>query len=168
MKETVLLFNITSRESRLKIGKALLPMNITVKAVTSEDYSQSIGYLAGMKDMERRNKDIENNEDIDNNEDIENNKDLENNEAEPNSLESKTTEPTASEANISYNDLAGEMIVMAGLSGARMEQVLQALRKAGVLKSCLKAVLTDTNRFWNAFKLYEELKSEYDTMHNKN
>lgn len=162
MKETVLLFNITSRESRLKIGKALLPMNITVKAVTSEDYSQSIGYLAGMKDMERRNKDIENNEDI------ENNKDLENNEAEPTSLESKTTEPTASEANISYNDLAGEMIVMAGLSGARMEQVLQALRKAGVLKSCLKAVLTDTNRFWNAFKLYEELKSEYDTMHNKN
>ncbi|WP_035297802.1 DUF3783 domain-containing protein [Clostridium sp. KNHs205] len=162
MKETVLLFNITSRESRLRIGKALLPMNITVKAVTSEDYSQSIGYLAGMKDMERRNKDIENNEDI------ENNKDLENNEAEPNSLESKTTEPTASEANISYNDLAGEMIVMAGLSGARMEQVLQALRKAGVLKSCLKAVLTDTNRFWNAFKLYEELKSEYDTMHNKN
>ncbi len=156
MKETVLLFNITSRESRLKIGKALLPMNITVKAVTSEDYSQSIGYLAGMKDMERRNKDIENN------------KDLENNEAEPTSLESKTTEPTASEANISYNDLAGEMIVMAGLSGARMEQVLQALRKAGVLKSCLKAVLTDTNRFWNAFKLYEELKSEYDTMHNKN
>ena len=162
MKETVLLFNITSRESRLKIGKALLPMNITVKAVTSEDYSQSIGYLAGMKDMERRNKDIKNNEDI------ENNKDLENNEAEPTSLESKTTEPTASEANISYNDLAGEMIVMAGLSGARMEQVLQALRKAGVLKSCLKAVLTDTNRFWNAFKLYEELKSEYDTMHNKN
>lgn len=162
MKETVLLFNITSRESRLKIGKALLPMNITVKAVTSEDYSQSIGYLAGMKDMERRNKDIENNEDI------ENNKDLENNEAEPTSLESKTTEPTASEANISHNDLAGEMIVMAGLSGARMEQVLQALRKAGVLKSCLKAVLTDTNRFWNAFKLYEELKSEYDTMHNKN
>lgn len=162
MKETVLLFNITSRESRLKIGKALLPMNITVKAVTSEDYSQSIGYLAGMKDMERRNKDIESNENMENNEDIENNV------VEPTSLESKTTETTASEAKISYNDLAGEMIVMAGLSGARMEQVLQALRKAGVLKSCLKAVLTDTNRFWNAFKLYEELKSEYDTMHNKN
>lgn len=150
MKETVLLFNITSRESRLKIGKALLPMNITVKAVTSEDYSQSIGYLAGMKDMERRNKDIGNNE------------------AEPTSLEKNTIEPTTSETNISYNDLAGEMIVMAGLSGARMEQVLQALKKAGVLKSCLKAVLTDTNRFWNAFKLFQELKSEYDTMHNKN
>ncbi len=150
MKEIVLLFNITSRESRLKIGKALLPMNITVKAVTSEDYSQSIGYLAGMKDMERRNKDIGNNE------------------AEPTSLEKNTTEPTTSETNISYNDLAGEMIVMAGLSGARMEQVLQALKKAGVLKSCLKAVLTDTNRFWNAFKLFQELKSEYDTMHNKN
>ncbi len=150
MKETVLLFNITSRESRLKIGKALLPMNITVKAVTCEDYSQSIGYLAGMKDMERRNKDIGNNE------------------AEPTSLEKKTIEPTTSETNISYNDLAGEMIVMAGLSGARMEQVLQALKKAGVLKSCLKAVLTDTNRFWNAFKLFQELKSEYDTMHNKN
>ncbi|MDF2870289.1 MAG: hypothetical protein K0R05_1864 [Anaerocolumna sp.] len=140
MKETVLLFNITSRESRLKIGKALLPMNITVKAVTREDHSQCIGYLAGMKEMGTTSINKDNN----------------------------STEESTLEINNKYNELAGEMIVMAGLSGAKMEQVLQALRKAGILKSCLKAVLTDTNRFWNAFKLYEELKNEYDTMNKSN
>ncbi|WOO36221.1 DUF3783 domain-containing protein [Anaerocolumna sp. AGMB13020] len=155
MKETVLLFNITSRESRLKIGKALLPMNIAVKAVATEEYSQSIGYLAGMKDRETRIKVIEKNV-------------AETNVAETNAVVTNAKETNTLEGNTPYDNLAGEMIVMAGLTASKMELVLQAFRKAGILKSCLKAVLTDTNRFWNAFQLYEEQKREYDKMNNVN
>lgn len=122
MKETVLLFNISLREKRLKIGKALLPLNIAVKAVESKDYNQSIGYLAGNKEM-----------------------------------------PETKEA-YDGGELEGEMVLMAGLSGAKLDKVLEALRKAGVPKTCLKAVLTDTNRFWEAPRLYEELKKEHDIM----
>lgn len=122
MKETIILFNIPVREKRLKIGKALLPLGIAVKAADKKDYLQSIGCLAGYKDMSGIN-------------DI-----------------------------YDGSELEGEMIVMAGLSGAKMETVLTALKKAGVHKTCLKAVLTDTNRFWTAPELYEELKKEYDKM----
>lgn len=160
MKETVLLFNITSRESRLKIGKALLPMNIAVKAVATEEYSQSIGYLAGMKDRETRIKVIEKN--------VAETNVAETNAAETNAVETNAKETNTLEGKTPYDNLAGEMIVMAGLTASKMELVLQAFRKAGILKSCLKAVLTDTNRFWNAFQLYEELKREYDKMNNVN
>ncbi|SHO51367.1 DUF3783 domain-containing protein [Anaerocolumna xylanovorans] len=122
MKEKVLLFNIPLREKRLKIGRALLPLNIAVKAIERKEYGQSIGYLAGYKDM-------------------------------PETREIYDGE-----------ELEGEMVIMAGLSGGRTEMVLAALRKAGVQKTCLKAVLTDTNRFWNAKALYEELGKEYNRM----
>ncbi len=122
MKETVLLFNIPLREKRLKIGKALLPLNIAVKAVERKHYLESIGCLVGFKEMSETGEAYEGDE------------------------------------------LEGEMVVMAGLSGAKVDLVLAALRKAGVQKSCLKAILTDTNRFWNAPRLYEELKKEHDTM----
>lgn len=125
MKETVLLFNISPKEKRLKIGKALLPLNIAVKAVPLEEYGQSLGYLAGNKDM-----------------------------------------PPADEIYVG-EELKGEMLLMAGLSGARMELALTALRKAGIPKTCLKSVLTDTNRFWNAHRLYEELNREYNAMNSK-
>lgn len=122
MKETVLLFNISLRETRLKIGKALLPLNIAVKAVESKYYMESIGYLAGYKEM------------------------------------------PAAGGTYDGNELEGEMIVMAGIHSAKVDLVLAALRKAGIPKSCLKAILTDTNRFWSAPRLYEELKKEHDTM----
>jgi hypothetical protein len=122
MKETVLLFNMPLREKRIKIGRALLPLNIAVKAIEKKDYGQSIGYLAGFKDM-------------------------------PEIKEMDTGD-----------ELEGEMVVMAGLSGAKTDMVLAALRKAGVQRTCLKAVLTDTNRFWNARALYEELKKEHSQM----
>jgi hypothetical protein len=60
--------------------------------------------------------------------------------------------------------LGGEMLLMAGIPGSKMERVLLALKKAGVTKDCLKAVLTDTNLYWNALQLYEEIKKEHDMM----
>lgn len=122
MKETILLFNIPLREKRIKIGKALLPLNIAVKAIEKKNYGQSIGYLAGCKDMPEI-KEIYDGE-----------------------------------------ELEGEMVVMAGLPGSKTDMALAALRKAGVQRTCLKAVLTDTNRFWNARALYEELKKEHNLM----
>ncbi len=60
--------------------------------------------------------------------------------------------------------LEGEMLVMAGLSSARVDQVLGAIRKSGVGPIPYKAVLTDTNQYWKAAELLAELKREHEKM----
>lgn len=51
MRETVLLYNFD--DVRLpKVKRALLPLKICVKTVDKKDFSQPIGYLVGMKDIE--------------------------------------------------------------------------------------------------------------------
>lgn len=52
MKETILLFNAPDREKLLKIEMALFPLRIRLRKISPEDYSQPLGYLAGLKDIE--------------------------------------------------------------------------------------------------------------------
>lgn len=51
MKETVLLYNF-SDERLQKIRCALLPLKIRIKTVGIDEYSQPLGYLAGIKGIE--------------------------------------------------------------------------------------------------------------------
>lgn len=57
-----------------------------------------------------------------------------------------------------------EMLVMAGLSSARIDTVIAALRKAGVGRVDYKAVLTPVNRTWDSLKLYREIAREHEAM----
>lgn len=51
MKETILLFNVTDKSKRFKIEMALFPLKVRVRYVGPEEYSQRLGYLAGLKDV---------------------------------------------------------------------------------------------------------------------
>lgn len=62
-------------------------------------------------------------------------------------------------------ELDGEMMVFAGLSGEQIDKVLAGFRKNKVPRVNCKAVLTPTNRFWNALQLFEELKREHEAMY---
>lgn len=64
-------------------------------------------------------------------------------------------------------ELEGEMLVMAGISGARMDMVLRALRKSGVGPIPYKAAMTPTNQYWNPLQLFKEIKEEHEKMHGK-
>ena len=55
------------------------------------------------------------------------------------------------------------MAVLVGFFGARLDQTLAALRRAGV-RIDRKAVLTPANRQWTALALYEELGREHEAM----
>lgn len=57
-----------------------------------------------------------------------------------------------------------EMLLMAGFTSGRIDILIQALRKWGVGKVNYKAVLTDTNRYWDSLKLYDEIRKEHETM----
>lgn len=57
-----------------------------------------------------------------------------------------------------------QMMVLRQFSGSRLDELLLNLRKAGVPKIELKAVLTEHNSGWTFYHLYEELKEEHETM----
>ena len=57
-----------------------------------------------------------------------------------------------------------EMMVLKQFSNRRLDELLMNLRKAGVPKIGLKAVLTEHNSTWTFYHLYEELKEEHETM----
>ena len=56
--------------------------------------------------------------------------------------------------------LGGQMLVFCEME-QELNDVLAALRASGVGRDCLKAVLTDHNRAWDAVKLYGELQREH-------
>lgn len=62
--------------------------------------------------------------------------------------------------------LGGRMMVFCGLED-QLDDILPAVRKAGVGPECLKAVLTAHNRDWNAVALYAELMNEHRTLNQK-
>ncbi len=60
-------------------------------------------------------------------------------------------------------DFNSEMLFIAGLNENTLERFLSMLNK----KKCkveLKAVLTDTNRFYNSYELYKEISAEHTAM----
>ncbi|HIT90497.1 MAG TPA: DUF3783 domain-containing protein, partial [Candidatus Merdenecus merdavium] len=57
-----------------------------------------------------------------------------------------------------------EMMVMKGLSSAKIDQIILQFRKNGIGKINLKAVITPSNQSWNSLELYEEIKKEHQEM----
>ncbi|MDO4277875.1 MAG: DUF3783 domain-containing protein [Lachnoclostridium edouardi] len=53
-----------------------------------------------------------------------------------------------------------EMLVMKGFTSRRIDELLLAVRKAGLSRIDLKAVVTDSNAGWTFYQLYEEIKEE--------
>lgn len=64
-------------------------------------------------------------------------------------------------------ELEEEMLVMKNFTNRRIDELLAGLRRAGVPKVELKAVVTKTNCGWTFYALYEELKKEREAMTKK-
>ncbi len=57
--------------------------------------------------------------------------------------------------------IGGEMALMAFFPDAMIDALLEAIRRNGLEKPRLMAVLTPTNRSWTMERLYRELQKEY-------
>lgn len=57
-----------------------------------------------------------------------------------------------------------EVMVLKQFSSQRLDMLLAGLRRAGVPRIALKAVLTEHNSDWTFYHLYQELKEEHETM----
>lgn len=77
----------------------------------------------------------------------------------------------ANDRNSSQRDLpeiADEILVMHQFTGRRIDELLLNLRKAGVPKINLKAIVTESNVSWTFYHLYEEIKEEHEKMQGEN
>lgn len=61
-------------------------------------------------------------------------------------------------------DFDDEMMVLYRFSDKRLDAFLQGLRKEGIERVDLKAVLTPTNCRWNSWQLFQEIQEEHRTM----
>ena len=61
-------------------------------------------------------------------------------------------------------EISEQVLVLKGFSGGRLDQLLASLRRAGVPKIDLKAVLTEHNSGWTFYHLYEEIREEHASM----
>ena len=57
-----------------------------------------------------------------------------------------------------------QVLVLKGFSEGRLDLILSSLRRAGVPKIDLKAVLTEQNSGWTFYRLYEEIRAEHASM----
>lgn len=53
-----------------------------------------------------------------------------------------------------------EILVMKNFTSRRIDELILAIRKAGLSKIEMKAVVTPTNAQWTFYKLYEEIREE--------
>lgn len=64
--------------------------------------------------------------------------------------------------------ISQEVLVMKDFSSRRMDELFLRIRKAGIPKIDLKAVITATNAGWTFYQLYEEILAEHRQMENQN
>ena len=60
----------------------------------------------------------------------------------------------------SHAALREELLVFCGFTEERLDELLDKLRKAGVPRRILKAVLTETNAHWTVYELCDHLAEE--------
>lgn len=61
-----------------------------------------------------------------------------------------------------------EVLVLHQFSSSRLDELLLNLRKAGVPRIALKAVVTESNIKWTFYQLYREIKDEHEKMQGNN
>ena len=71
---------------------------------------------------------------------------------------------TLENENAPVEDFNDEMMVLYRFSDKRLDALLQGMRKEGIERVDLKAVLTPTNCRWNSWQLFQEIQEEHLTM----
>lgn len=165
MKEMVLYYNPVPAPYVAKLKGVLVRMGVRIKNISPKQVNQKVGYLAGIPGFTETATDSgQDRAEIDKlleAEKISTEIQLPKTEKTSKETESQETGETLASENVSVEE---EMLVMKNFTSRRIDELLINLRKAGVPKIALKAVLTEQNSQWTFYHLYEELKSEHRKM----
>lgn len=136
--EMVLYYNPGTPESlkhTAMMKSVLVRMGVKIRNIAPEQVLETVGYLAGVPGEKSREERLE-----------------------------QDTETAGVKAAEKLPEITEQVLVMKNFSGRRIDELLSNLRRAGVPKIDLKAVLTEHNSSWTFYHLYEELKEEHQAM----
>ena len=68
------------------------------------------------------------------------------------------------EAEETFDD---EMLVMSGFTRNDIDELIRSLKKHGVGRVDLKAIVTPTNSLWDCVRLYKAVKADHEEMQKK-
>lgn len=145
MTETVLYYNPGRPETMKHVAmmkSVLVRMGVRIKNIGPEQVLEKVGYLAGMEGYEAAGGNAGGEG------------------AGPENAGAESAGPVPGELPV----IPEEVMVLKQFSSQRLDMLLSGLRRAGVPRIALKAVLTEHNSDWTFYHLYQELKEEHETM----
>lgn len=173
-REMVLYYTPAVTPNVAKLKGVLVRMGVRIKNISAEQTGQTIGYLAGLPGFEATACAGQ---------------PAESQTAESQTAGSQTAGAQTAESQLAESRPAGspltesqtagsppiarslsappipcEVLVMHNFTSRRIDELLLNLRKAGVPRIALKAVVTEHNSHWTFYHLYEEIKKEHEAM----
>lgn len=141
-KEAVLYYTPEHSGNAVKLKGVLVRMGVRIRNVAPEQVNETIGSLLGLAGSRKAD-----------------------------GSNGGEDEESASQSS-AQDELAGgtapfipeEVLVMHNFTSGRLDELLLNLRKAGVPRIALKAVVTETNAAWTFYQLYEEIREEHEKM----
>ncbi|MCI8951079.1 MAG: DUF3783 domain-containing protein [Lachnospiraceae bacterium] len=129
---------LTKKQTGL-LKSVLIRMGVRIKNIGPDQISEKVGVLAGVPNCFPESSSPESHKNL---------------------SESFNPDSTKEQKNICQ-----DVLVLYRFTDSRMDLLLSNLRKSGVPKIPLKAVVTPQNAHWPFYRLYEELKEEHETLH---
>lgn len=139
--ETVLYYNPGKPETMKHVARmksVLVRMGVRIRNISGDQVMETVGYLAGLPGFEPAG-------------------------TAGNPAEAYSVSESAG-ITVPLPEIPEQVMVLKNFSGSRIDELLAGLRKAGVPKIELKAVLTESNSRWTFYQLYQELAEEHKAM----
>ena len=144
IKGTVLYYTPEKTERTAKLKAVFVRQGLRIRNVGKDELGETVGYLAGIRGYEPFRP------------------------ASAKAQEEAAGEGAGENGEISQINKIGEIpeevLVMKGFTSRQIDDLLLGIRKAGLPKIALKAIITDQNAGWTFYHLYEEIKKEHEAM----
>ena len=113
----------------------LVQMGVQIKNLTPGRCGKRIGALVGMEGYEDspETAEMENSQEVDR---------------------------IGQQAEVQFGLMTEELLILSGFTDERIDELLGRLKRAGVPKIKLKAIVTETNADWTVYELYRQLQIE--------
>lgn len=176
-REMVLYYTPADTPNVAKLKGVLVRMGVRIKNISTEQTGQQIGSLAGLPGFEETKQTETVDPEASGMEALQpktesaatasgQRRDLRAKCAETEAAvcAGQAAEPQAIEPQTVAPPIPCEVLVMHNFTSRRIDELLLNLRKAGVPRIALKAVVTEDNSRWTFYHLYEEIKKEHEAM----
>lgn len=167
IRETVLYFTPEKKEYEMKLKGVLVRMGIRIRVVAPEQTGETVGSLLGFAGWNADGQAVPDGKPTSKKAAPGVKAAAGETAADGESAEERAAvsgKPADGSPAEQVGKITDEVLVMHNFTGRRMDELFLNLRKAGVPRIPLKAVVTEINCQWSFYHLYEEIREEHEKM----